>query len=86
MRSSRPTATRDRPSRKRPGPGSWACRPTPALPRATRPDQQVVYAAVADLPARLAEARLPGPVLVMLGATIGDLAIRADGPAQRAAV
>ena len=42
--------------------------------------------AIADLPARLAEAQLPGPVLVMLGATVGDLAAGANGPAQRAAV
>lgn len=60
--------------------------PAVAIARATRPDQQVVRSAIVDLPARLAEAQLPGPVLVMLGATVGDLAARANGPAQRAAV
>lgn len=44
--------------------------PAAAIARATRPDQQVVRSAIADLPARLAEANLPGPVLVMLGRTV----------------
>lgn len=48
--------------------------PAAAIARATRPDQQVVHSAIAELPARLAEARLPGPVLVMLGATVGAVA------------
>jgi uroporphyrin-III C-methyltransferase/precorrin-2 dehydrogenase/sirohydrochlorin ferrochelatase len=41
--------------------------PAAAIARATRPDQQVVAAPIAELPARLAQAALPGPVLVMLG-------------------
>lgn len=44
--------------------------PAAAIARATRPDQQVVRSAIADLPGRLAEAKLPGPVLVMLGRTV----------------
>lgn len=48
--------------------------PAAAIARATRPDQQVVQSAIAELPARLAEAQFPGPVLVMLGATVGAVA------------
>jgi uroporphyrin-III C-methyltransferase/precorrin-2 dehydrogenase/sirohydrochlorin ferrochelatase len=45
--------------------------PALAIARATRPDQQAIAAAVAELPARLNEANLPGPVLVMLGRALG---------------
>jgi uroporphyrin-III C-methyltransferase/precorrin-2 dehydrogenase/sirohydrochlorin ferrochelatase len=45
--------------------------PAIAVARATRPDQQSVHAAVGELPRRLAAAGLPGPVLVMLGRSIG---------------
>ncbi len=41
--------------------------PSAAIARATRPDQAVVACAIAELPARLAQAALPGPVLVMIG-------------------
>jgi uroporphyrin-III C-methyltransferase/precorrin-2 dehydrogenase/sirohydrochlorin ferrochelatase len=41
--------------------------PALAVARATRPDQQVVAASISELPAKLAEANLPGPVLVILG-------------------
>ena len=41
--------------------------PALAVARATRPDQTVIAAAVAELPERLAAANLPGPVLVMIG-------------------
>jgi uroporphyrin-III C-methyltransferase/precorrin-2 dehydrogenase/sirohydrochlorin ferrochelatase len=41
--------------------------PALAIARATRPDQAVVSAPIAELPARLAQAELPGPVLVMIG-------------------
>ena len=44
--------------------------PAAAISRATRADQQVVRSAIADLPTRLAEESLPGPVLVMLGLTL----------------
>jgi uroporphyrin-III C-methyltransferase/precorrin-2 dehydrogenase/sirohydrochlorin ferrochelatase len=41
--------------------------PAVAVARATRPDQAVIAAPIAELPARLAQAALAGPVLVMLG-------------------
>ncbi|MBS0245680.1 MAG: uroporphyrinogen-III C-methyltransferase [Proteobacteria bacterium] len=59
--------------------------PAAAIARATRPDQQVVYAAIADLPARLSEAKLPGPVLVMVGATVGSRAGRDAVTSRKAA-
>ena len=46
--------------------------PALAIARATRPDQAVVAAPIGELPARLAQADLPGPVLVMLGRVFGD--------------
>ena len=46
--------------------------PALAIARATRPDQAVVSAPIADLPNRLAIAGLPGPVLVMIGHVIGQ--------------
>ncbi|MCF8477694.1 MAG: siroheme synthase CysG [Pseudolabrys sp.] len=45
--------------------------PSAAIARATRPDQAVVAAPISELPARLAQAALPGPVLVMLGHSVG---------------
>ena len=41
--------------------------PALAIARATRPDQAVVRAFISELPQRVEEANLPGPVLVMLG-------------------
>jgi uroporphyrin-III C-methyltransferase/precorrin-2 dehydrogenase/sirohydrochlorin ferrochelatase len=41
--------------------------PAIAIARATRPDQQVVAAPIGELSQRIAEANLPGPMLVMLG-------------------
>jgi uroporphyrin-III C-methyltransferase/precorrin-2 dehydrogenase/sirohydrochlorin ferrochelatase len=60
--------------------------PSAAIARATRPDQQVVACAIRDLPQRLAEAALPGPVLVMIGPTLQALAqpARIGRPAGRA--
>jgi uroporphyrin-III C-methyltransferase/precorrin-2 dehydrogenase/sirohydrochlorin ferrochelatase len=60
--------------------------PSAAIARATRPDQQVVACAIQDLPQRLAQAALPGPVLVMIGPTLLALAqqARADRSAGRA--
>jgi uroporphyrin-III C-methyltransferase/precorrin-2 dehydrogenase/sirohydrochlorin ferrochelatase len=57
--------------------------PSAAIARATRPDQQVVVCAIRDLPQRLAEAALPGPVLVMLGHSVG--AYRAETATKAAA-
>jgi uroporphyrin-III C-methyltransferase/precorrin-2 dehydrogenase/sirohydrochlorin ferrochelatase len=48
--------------------------PSAAIARATRPDQQVVACAIRDLPQRLEQAALPGPVLVMIGPTLQALA------------
>jgi uroporphyrin-III C-methyltransferase / precorrin-2 dehydrogenase / sirohydrochlorin ferrochelatase len=45
--------------------------PALAIARATRPDQVVVTAPISKLPLRVAEAKLPGPVLVMLGNALG---------------
>jgi uroporphyrin-III C-methyltransferase / precorrin-2 dehydrogenase / sirohydrochlorin ferrochelatase len=41
--------------------------PALAIARATRPDQAVVTAPISELPVRLSQAALPGPVLVMIG-------------------
>jgi len=41
--------------------------PAIAIARATRPDQQVIAAPVGELSARIDQANLPGPVLVMVG-------------------
>jgi uroporphyrin-III C-methyltransferase/precorrin-2 dehydrogenase/sirohydrochlorin ferrochelatase len=46
--------------------------PALAIARATRPDQAVVAAPIGELPAHLAQADLPGPVLVMLGRVFGE--------------
>ena len=46
--------------------------PALAIARATRPDQAVVAAPIAQLPTRLAQAALPGPVLVMIGNVVGS--------------
>ena len=48
--------------------------PALAIARATRPDQAVVIAPISELPLRVAEANLPGPVLVMLGHALGEQA------------
>src|SRR6476659_9136173 len=48
--------------------------PAVAIARATRPDQSVVAAPVAELPHRLDAEALPGPVLVMIGRSLGEQA------------
>ncbi len=58
--------------------------PALAIASATRPDQAVVAGTVADLPARLAVAKLPGPVLVMIGRGI-CASIAARVPANKMA-
>ena len=47
--------------------------PAVAVARATRPDEAIVAAPIAELAARLAAADLPGPVLVMIGRTFAAL-------------
>jgi len=55
--------------------------PALAIARATRPDQAVVSAPIGDMPARLAQANLPGPVLVMIGHALGEQAsVRSSVP------
>jgi uroporphyrin-III C-methyltransferase/precorrin-2 dehydrogenase/sirohydrochlorin ferrochelatase len=44
--------------------------PALAIARATRPDQAVISAPIGELPERLAQAALPGPLLVMLGRVV----------------
>ena len=44
--------------------------PAIAISRATRPDQAVVSAPIGELAERLAQAGLPGPVLVMIGRAV----------------
>jgi uroporphyrin-III C-methyltransferase / precorrin-2 dehydrogenase / sirohydrochlorin ferrochelatase len=46
--------------------------PALAISRATRPDQMVVTAPIGELPDRLAQMSLPGPLLVMIGKAIGE--------------
>jgi uroporphyrin-III C-methyltransferase/precorrin-2 dehydrogenase/sirohydrochlorin ferrochelatase len=45
--------------------------PSLAIARATRPDQTVVASPIGGLPGHIAQAALPGPVLVMIGRIIG---------------
>jgi uroporphyrin-III C-methyltransferase/precorrin-2 dehydrogenase/sirohydrochlorin ferrochelatase len=53
--------------------------PAIAIARATRPDQQTVSAPIGELPERLAQAALPGPLLVMLGHVLGARAAQSLG-------
>jgi uroporphyrin-III C-methyltransferase / precorrin-2 dehydrogenase / sirohydrochlorin ferrochelatase len=46
--------------------------PALAIARATRPDQAVIASAICELPGRLSQANLPGPLLVMLGRVFED--------------
>jgi uroporphyrin-III C-methyltransferase/precorrin-2 dehydrogenase/sirohydrochlorin ferrochelatase len=46
--------------------------PAVAVERATRADERVIGATIADLPARLAEEPSPGPVVVMIGRVFAD--------------
>jgi uroporphyrin-III C-methyltransferase/precorrin-2 dehydrogenase/sirohydrochlorin ferrochelatase len=63
--------------------------PAVAVMRATRPDESVIAASIADLPARLAAEPPHGPVLVMVGRALGAAAETAAaepaGAARRAA-
>jgi uroporphyrin-III C-methyltransferase/precorrin-2 dehydrogenase/sirohydrochlorin ferrochelatase len=46
--------------------------PAVAVERATRADERVISATIANLPARLAAEALTGPVIVMIGRTLAD--------------
>jgi uroporphyrin-III C-methyltransferase/precorrin-2 dehydrogenase/sirohydrochlorin ferrochelatase len=52
--------------------------PALAISRATRPDQAVVIAPIAELPERLARAGLPGPIIVMIGNTVSSADLAAS--------
>jgi uroporphyrin-III C-methyltransferase / precorrin-2 dehydrogenase / sirohydrochlorin ferrochelatase len=45
--------------------------PALAIARATRPDQTVIASSIGELPKRIEQATLPGPVLVMIGSVLG---------------
>ena len=62
--------------------GLDAATPAVAISRATRHDQQSIAAPISELPARLRQANLPGPLLVMIGRVIGDAA-QAAAPARQ---
>ncbi len=53
--------------------------PALAIARATRPDQAVVAGPICELPALLAEAALPGPLLVVVGRVVEGYAAPAAG-------
>jgi uroporphyrin-III C-methyltransferase/precorrin-2 dehydrogenase/sirohydrochlorin ferrochelatase len=57
--------------------------PALAIARATRPDQVVVTAPIGELAERIAQAALPGPVLVMVGRIIGERAYAQTAAARR---
>lgn len=57
--------------------------PALAIARATRPDQAVVSAPIGELLARMREANLPGPVLVMLGKVTAAAAAASQGAAAQ---
>ncbi len=56
--------------------------PALAIARATRPDQAVVAATIAELPACITQANLPGPVLVMLGRAMAAQVYARSGVAR----
>jgi len=64
--------------------GLSADTPSVAIARATRPDQAVIFAPIGELPVRLAQANLPGPVLVMVGDVIAKKSAEARVRTQRA--
>jgi uroporphyrin-III C-methyltransferase/precorrin-2 dehydrogenase/sirohydrochlorin ferrochelatase len=59
--------------------------PALAVARATRPDQQVIAAPINELPAKLAQENLPGPVLVILGRVTAAAQVTSAPAGSRAA-
>jgi uroporphyrin-III C-methyltransferase/precorrin-2 dehydrogenase/sirohydrochlorin ferrochelatase len=57
--------------------------PSLAISQATRPDQTVIADTVANLPTRLAAAKLSGPVLVMIGSVAAGYQLQRDPAAVR---
>jgi uroporphyrin-III C-methyltransferase / precorrin-2 dehydrogenase / sirohydrochlorin ferrochelatase len=55
-----------------------------AISRATRPDQHVIRAPITQLPQRIAEASLPGPVLVLIGVAAEAVTTSVAEPASAA--
>jgi uroporphyrin-III C-methyltransferase/precorrin-2 dehydrogenase/sirohydrochlorin ferrochelatase len=53
--------------------------PAVAVERATRPEERVVTATIADLPARLAAEPPSGPVVVMIGRVFAEYVEAATG-------
>jgi uroporphyrin-III C-methyltransferase / precorrin-2 dehydrogenase / sirohydrochlorin ferrochelatase len=58
--------------------------PAVAIARVSRPDEAWIAAPVADLPLRLTEAKLPGPVLVLFGEALRELSAQRCGHAAAA--
>ena len=53
--------------------------PAVAVARATRPDEAIIEAKIADLPARIADTSPGGPLVVMIGRALGEYrALSAD--------
>jgi uroporphyrin-III C-methyltransferase/precorrin-2 dehydrogenase/sirohydrochlorin ferrochelatase len=66
--------------------GLPAATPAVAVVRATRADERVIAATIADLPARLAAEAPDGPMLILIGRVLADLlAARGDDAASEAA-
>ncbi len=59
--------------------------PAVTVERATRPDERVIQATIAELPVRLAEASPAGPVVVMIGRVFAEYLEQADAAATAAA-
>ena len=58
--------------------------PAIAISRATRPDQATVSAPVAELAARLVQAAMPGPVLILFGQICSEATSRGASGANEA--
>ena len=68
------------------GQGLDPATPAIAIASATRPNQTSISAAIGDLPARVAQANLAGPVLVMIGrVTAGQVQVSETAGARRQA-
>jgi uroporphyrin-III C-methyltransferase/precorrin-2 dehydrogenase/sirohydrochlorin ferrochelatase len=65
--------------------GLDAATPAAAVFNATRPDEAVVAAPIADLPNGVATAGRDGPVIVMIGRVLADRVAAAEAPATQAA-
>jgi siroheme synthase len=60
--------------------GLYPQTPSVAVERATRADERVIAATIAELPARLAAAAPTGPVVVMIGRVFADYLEQAAAP------